>query len=386
MQLLVKTFQGLEEVLANELRALGAKDIQLLQRAVGCTGDKRLLYRANYELRTGLRILVPIHSFKTKHENHFYKKVKEIDWSRYLDLETTFAIDAVTSSKYLTHSRYLVYKTKDAILDYMRERDDERRRPNIDTKRPDWHFHVYISQDNLCTLYLDSSNETLYKRGYRVGVGLAPISEVMAAGMIALSGWKGDRPFVDPMCGSGTLLIEAAMFAYNIPAQYFRKDFGFFRWDDFDQELWESVKTTANAQVRETGPIIQGSDKDVEAFKTALQNIEAAELNNKIEVTWQKMERLQAPDTAGIIIFNPPYDERMPEDDVAAFYKQIGDWMKQQFSGYDAWLISSNRDALKRIGLRASRKIILFNGPLECRFQHYELYRGTRKKSKQVTN
>lgn len=385
MELLIKTFQGLEEVLAAELRALGAGDIQLLPRAVRCTGDKRLLYRANYELRTALRVLMPIHSFKTKHENHFYKKVREIDWTKYLDLETTFAIDAVTSSKYLTHSRYLVYKTKDAILDQMRELDEERRRPSIDTKTPTWRFHVYISSENLCTIYLDSSNETLYKRGYRLGVGVAPISEVLAAGMIALSGWKGDCPFVDPMCGSGTIPIEAAMRAYQIPAQYYRKDFGFFRWHDFDKELWEEVKTVANSKIKKTGPPIHGSDKDVEAFKIAIKNIEEANLSDKIEIEWHSMHRLQAPTAPGMLIFNPPYDERMPEEDIVQFYKSIGDAMKQQFSGYDAWIISSNRDALKRIGLRASRKIILFNGPLECRFQHYELYRGTRRQEKKET-
>ena len=180
----------------------------------------------------------------------------------------------------------------------------------------------------------------------------------------------------------GHCLFEAAMFAYQIPAQYYRKDFGFFRWHDFDENLWKEVKTTANAKIKSTGPSIYGSDKDVEAFKTALKNIEGAELNDKIDITWRAMERLQAPEAPGMLVFNPPYDERMPEDDIAQFYKSIGDAMKQQFSGYDAWIISSNRDALKRIGLRASRKLILFNGPLECRFQHYELYRGTRKQGK----
>ncbi len=379
MQLVVKTFQGLEQILADELRALGATQIKILQRAVSCVGDKRLMYRANYELRTGLRVLVPITSFKTKHENHFYKKVKEVDWSKYLDLEKTFALNAVTSSKYLTHSRYLVHKAKDAILDQMRDLDPLRRRPSIDTSRPTWRFHIYINRDNLCTLYLDSSDETLYKRGYRKAVGVAPISEVLAAGMIALSGWKADCPLIDPMCGSGTIPMEAAMYAYNIPAQYFREEFGFMRWDDFDAELWEEIKTTANAKIKESGPAIFGSDKDVEAFKNALLNVETAELHQKIDITWRAMARRHAPEPPGIIIFNPPYDERMPEEDIAQFYKYIGDVMKQHYTGYDAWIISSNRTALKHLGLRTSKKIILFNGPLECRFQHYELYRGTRK-------
>ncbi len=383
MRLLVKTFQGLESVLAEELKALGATDIQILQRAVSCEGDKRLLYRANYELRTGLRILVPITSFKTKHENHFYKKVQEVNWSKYLDLETTFAINAVTSSKYLTHSLYLVHKMKDAILDQMRDKDEQRRRPSIDKENPTWRFHVYIDKENLCTLYLDSSDETLYKRGYRKAVGIAPISEVMAAGMIALSGWKADCTFIDPMCGSGTLPIEAAMYAYQIPAQYFRKSFGFMRWDDFDAELWQDVKTTADANIKETGPAIHGSDKDVEAFKNALENVEGAKLSDKIEITWKKMEERDVPEAPGIIIFNPPYDERMPETDVVEFYKGLGDAMKQHYTGYDAWIISSNRTGMKSLGLRTSKKVILFNGPLECRFHHYELYRGTRKQPKE---
>jgi len=369
---------GLEAVLAKELTAMGAKNVQQLTRAVQFSGDKKLLYRANLELRTALRILKPFESFKTKHENHLYKKMRGIDWENYLSLDTTFAINAVTSSKYLTHSKYVALKTKDAIVDQFRDKYGQR--PSIDLKNPDFRIDIHISRDNLCTISLDSSGTSLHKRGYRVQAVEAPLNEVLAAGMILLSGWKKDCAFIDPMCGSGTLPIEAAYFAYNIPPQLYRDDFGFKKWKDYDADLWATVKREAEQRIQDFDYPILGFDQEFQALKVASQNVVAAHLEGKVEIDVARFERLDPPAEEGLIIMNPPYDERLSVADTEAFYQSIGDQLKQSFAGYTAWIISSNKEALKNIGLRTSRKMTLYNGPLECKFQKYELYAGSRKK------
>ncbi|MEN0045525.1 MAG: THUMP domain-containing protein [Bacteroidota bacterium] len=378
MQILAKTFHGLESVLAEELTALGAQKVEKLHRAVQFQGDKKLLYRANLEIRTALRFLVPIRSFKTKHENHLYKKMQEIDWSKYLNLKTTFAINSVTSSRYLRHSKYLALKTKDAIVDQLRHHFDGQR-PYIDTKNPDLLINVHLSKDNLCTVSFDSSGGSLHKRGYRVESVEAPINEVLGAGMILLSNWDKKSAFIDPMCGSGTLAIEAALIAKEIPPQWLHKSFGFQKWRDFDARLWKEVKENALSKIRDINFSILGFDQDFNAFQAASKNIAQANLKDTVKVTWKKLEKLEHDLDNGILVMNPPYDERLSDDGIAALYRNIGDQLKQKFTGFDAWIISSNRQALKSIGLRTSKKIVLFNGPLECRFQHYELYRGTRR-------
>lgn len=372
MKLLAKTLHGLEDVLADELTILGATNIEKGTRVVSFEGDKTLLYRANLELRTALRILKPFREFKTKHPNHLYKKIRETDWSEFLGLNTTFAITAVTQSKYMKHSKFIALKIKDAIVDQFRDQTGER--PSIHTKEPDVALHAYIGRDNVCSLSLDSSGPPLFKRGYRVGVLEAPINEVLAAGMIKLAGWQQDCAFIDPMCGSGTLLIEAALMAYNIPPQLHRNYFCFQKWSDFDKDLWEEVKQNAREQIREFPYPIMGYDKDFKAIKVSSQNIISAHLEGKVEVKRQNFERLSPPAEKGFIMTNPPYNERIGVEDMRAFYKMIGDRLKQQFTGYHAWLISSNKQALGFIGLRPSKKMTLFNGKLECRFQGYELY------------
>ncbi|MEM9885007.1 MAG: THUMP domain-containing protein [Bacteroidota bacterium] len=378
MQLLAKTYQGLEAILGEELQALGAKKIEILHRAVRFEGNQKVLYRANYEARTALRILVPIRQFKTKHENHFYRKMQEIDWRQYLNLKTTFAINAVTSSKYLRHSKYLALKSKDAIVDQLRPHFDGQR-PYVDTKNPDFRFNVHIAKDNLCTVSLDSSGASLYKRGYRVASVEAPMSEVLAAGMVLLTGWRGEKAFVDPMCGSGTIPIEAALIACNIPPQWKRAAFGFQKWQDFDPNLWEKIKSEAQSKIRKAAMPIVAYDQDFNAFQATSKNIDNANLKDSIRVVWKKLEKLENDLDSGILVMNPPYNERLAEADMASFYSSIGDQLKQKFTGFDAWIISSDREALKSIGLKTSRKIVLFNGPLECRFQKYELYSGSRR-------
>jgi putative N6-adenine-specific DNA methylase len=382
MQILVKTYQGLEQVLAEELRTLGGTKVEVLHRAVRCEGDKRALYRINYESRTALRVLVPIHTFKAKHENHFYKKVQEVNWLDYLNLKTTFAVNAVTKSKYMRHSKYLALKTKDAIVDQMRPHFDGQR-PYIDTINPDFRFNVHLGKDNVCSLSLDSSGDSLYKRGYRVASVEAPMSEVLAAGLVMLTGWTGETPFVDPMCGSGTIPIEAALIARRIPPQWKRQRFGFQSWRDFDAKLWSEVKSEAQAKVRPAPAPILGFDQDFDAFQAASKNLNNADLRDTVKVLWKKMSKIDHNLQEGTLVVNPPYDERLEEADIEDFYARMGDEFKQKFIGFDAWVISANRDAMKRVGLKASKKHIIFNGPLECRFQHYELYKGSRREEKE---
>jgi len=377
MKIIVKTLFGLEGVLAEEIKNLGGQHIEKLIRAVSFEGDLKLLYRANLELRTALRILVPFHEFKTKHDRHFYKKMREIDWSQYISLEDTFVVSAITQSKYITHSRFLALKAKDAIVDQFREQTEER--PNIDVRNPDFRLSVHLSKDNLCTLSWDSSGEALYKRGYRINNVEAPLNEVLAAGMVALSGWTIDRPFLDPMCGSGTLLIEAGMQAVNLPPQWNRTEFGFQKWRNFDPELWAEVRAEARTRVTTPDLTLYGFDRDERAVRVAQRNIEKAGLSDIIEVETADFLTLEPAFENGVLVTNPPYDERLEMTNIKGFYGDIGDQLKKRYSGWDAWIISSNAEALKHVGLRPSRRITLFNGALECKFMKYEMYRGSKK-------
>lgn len=377
MQITATTFSGLEAILAKEIADLGGQQTTLHKRAVTFEGDKKVIYRCIYEARTALRIFLPFHTFKTKHENHLYKKIREIDWTEMMDLEDTFAINGTTSSKYITHSKYLALKTKDAIVDQFRTRYDGQRL-SVDRDNPDHRLNVHLSYDNVCTLSWDVSGDTLNRRGYRTATGQAPINEVLAAGIILSSNWEKDCDFIDPMCGSGTFLVEAAMIANNIPAQINRKQFGFMRYKDFDAALWKEVKQEAAAKITDFPHQILGYDKDFKAIKAARLNILAANLDRKIEVERGDIFKLNPEADKGILMMNPPYDERLQIADVNAFYKDIGHALKHNFTGFDAWMISGNIKAMKQLGLRPSSKKILFNGALECQLAHYELYRGSR--------
>lgn len=381
-QYLAKTLFGLEDVLAQELKELGATDIVPGARHVTFKGDKRLLYRANYELRTAIRILQPIYSFKTKHENHFYAKMYEFDWAKYFDVDQTFAIDGVTQSKYMTHSKYVALKAKDSIVDQFRSRFRER--PSIDVQDPDIRFNVHISRENLCTVSIDTSGDSLHKRGYRRDTVEAPINEILAAGLVLLSDWKRDRAFLDPMCGSGTIAIEAAMLAKNMPPQKQRKiPFGFVKRKDFDADLWDEVKREADAKISDFEHDVLGSDKDFDAVSISRFNAGYAEVDDVVTFSRRDFKLAKAPAESGVLIFNPPYDERLGVADVTAFYKAIGDALKKNWTGWEAWIISSNIGALKRLGLRASSRKNLFNGKLECKLMQFEMYDGTRKVKKE---
>jgi len=380
-QIIAKTFAGLEPVLAEELLALGATNVRAIKRAVVFDGDTRLLYRANYELRTALRILLPIHSFTAYEERDLYEGVRDIDWNNYMQVSDTLAVDAVAQGEVFRHSQYVALLTKDAIVDQFRDR--YQRRPNVNTMAPSLRVNVHVL-GNHCDITLDATAGSLHRRNYRRDTVEAPLNEVLAAGMVKLSGWNGVGPFVDPMCGSGTLALEAALLALNIPPQFKRESFGFFKWPDFNRKVWESVKTEADARAQSQFefPII-ASDKDSRARNATAVNVLSAGLEKVIQVERMPFDKVQAPELPGTLLTNPPYDERLKLEDTADFYREIGDVLKKNWPNWNAWLISSNRDALKSVGLRPSKRITLFNGALECSFQKFELYTGSRRKEEQ---
>lgn len=380
--MLAKTFKGLEEVLAGELVELGANNVQIERRAVSFTGDKRLLYTANMCLRTASRVLVPIATFRAKDADAVYEHAKQIDWSRYMTLKTGFAIDATVYSDTFRHSQYVTYRVKDAIADYWMER--EQKRPSVKLTAPDLSLNVHIAAETV-TISLDSSGDSLHKRGYRVANTEAPINEALAAGMLLLAGWHGQGDFYDPMCGSGTLLIEAALIARNIAPGIYRKGFAFEKWADFDRDLFEDIYND-DSRERPFTHKIYGSDAGYYAVQTALKNIQSASLQRDIEVRQIRIEELRLADrdtNGALVMMNPPYGERLSQDkDVLRLYQDMGTTLKHQFSGATAWIISSNEDALKCIGLKPSKRIHLINGELECLFNQYELFQGEHKEWK----
>ena len=384
-----KTFKGLEQVLAQELIALGANNVQIGRRAVSFSGDKALLYRANLCLRTALRVLVQIAEYRIqpsdfrrhKPEDVLYDFIRSIDWSRYMSLDSTFSIDATVYSEAFRNSRFVTYRVKDAIADYWMERANKR--PNVNTDNPDLRINVHIANETV-TVSLDSSGESLHKRGYRVANTEAPISEVLAAGMLLIAGWQGQSDFYDPMCGSGTLPIEAALIARNIAPGIFRKEFGFEHWPDFDAELWSEMYND-DSQEREFTHKIYGSDASFFAIQQAAKNVKAAGVQKDIELRQIRMEEIsnekmrKCENEKILVMINPPYGERLASNkDMEDLYGKIGTALKHQFTGATAWIISSNDAAMKCIGLKPSRKLRLLNGELDCQFNQYELFHGKR--------
>lgn len=375
-KMIAKTMYGLEEVLAEELRALGAKDVTPINRAVAFTGTMQTLYKANYACRTALAILKPFAEFEANNEQELYDNVYKIKWEQILDVDCKFFIESAANSKIFTNSYYAALKMKDAIVDRFRRMFG--RRPTIDTENADYKFNIHINA-NKVTLLMNSSGESLHKRGYRQGVGIAPINEVLAAGLIQLSGWKADCHFFDPMCGSGTILIEAAMYANNIPAQYYRKKFGFMRWKEFNNSEWKGVKERLDRGIREFDYEIWGSDIDPTVIDQAEKNLRFAKLHHDVCLFPNSFEFQDAPEGECMIITNPPYGERISVEDITNLYSMIGDRFKSFGDGKTAWLITSDFRAMKSIGLKTSRKIQLYNGALECRFLKFELYDGSKK-------
>jgi len=375
-QMVAKTLQGLENVLAEELHEIGAENIELGCRSVTFFGNKETLYKSNFWLRTALRILKPIHVFNARTIDEFYGNARKFDWTSVMDISQKFAVESVVNSELFPHSRYIALKLKDAIADHFRDRFGKR--PFVDPKKPHIQFHVHVNND-ICTVSLDSSGESLHRRGYRVAQDVAPINEVLAAGLIKLSGWDGDSVFIDPMCGSGTILIEAALIAYSIAPGIFRQHFGFENWLDFDGQLLQSIYND-DSRERNFEYSILGRDISRRALASAMENVKESGLQKKIDLAVASIFDYNPPRVdRGMVITNPPYGERLKKDQIENFYKQLSDVFKQKYQGYDVWLISSNHDALKSFGLRPSKKITLFNGALECKYQRFSMYKGSLK-------
>ncbi len=375
-EIIATTLYGLEELLGNELAAIGARNIKQLNRAVSFHGDKKVLYRANLETRTALRILKPIYKFRAKNDEQLYQKVREIDWSEYLGVKRTLAVDSVVNSEQFTHSQYVSLKVKDAVVDQFRDKTGKR--PSVDVENPSLRIHIHIDNTE-CSLALDSSGESLHRRGYRTQKNLAPVNEVLAAGMVQLSGWDREGHFIDPMCGSGTIVIEAAMFAHHFAPGLLRTGFGFQDWNNYDEALFRRLYSDAWDRVTDFPYQIIGADISGRSIRIAQENAKRAQQEGRIRFKTESLEGFVPPEGDGIVVMNPPYGERMKKDDIDAFYAMIGDQLKQKFAGYSAWILSANKSALKRVGLRTSERLTLYNGQLECKFHRYDMYRGSKR-------
>lgn len=375
-KMVAKTFFGFEEILATELTKLGAQGVESGTRMVSFYGDKGFMYKANLALRTALKILKPIKQFKVFNEKSLYLGIKSINWSDYLKVNQSFVIDTTVFSDYFNHSQFVALKSKDAIVDQFKEAYNER--PNIDKDYPDLRINVHIQKD-LCTVSLDTSGASLHHRGYRTATNIAPINEVLAAGILIMSGWEGQSDFLDPMCGSGTFLVEAAMIACNIPPNINRREFAFEKWNDWDNDLFEKVESSLLNKIKEFHFDITGYDKAPSAVSKAKDNIRNANLEDYIKVEQKNFFESQKETERHLhIVFNPPYGERL-DIDLERFYREIGDTLKQNYPGTEAWFITGNLDALKFIGLKPSRRIKLFNGKLESRLVKYQMYAGSKR-------
>lgn len=374
-EMIAKTFQGLEEILAKELTSLGADNIEIGRRMVSFTGNKEMLYRANFCIRTAIRILKPIKHFEANNAEEVYEAVKSIQWENFLNTDKTFAIDAVVFSDEFRHSKFVSYKVKDAIVDYFREKTGDR--PGVRVNNPDVLLNIHIAE-NKCTLSLDSSGESLHRRGYRQEAVEAPLNEVLAAGMIMMTGWHGECDLIDPMCGSGTIPIEAALIARNIAPGVFRKEYAFEKWVDFDQELFDAIYND-DSQEREFTHKIYGYDNNPKAQEIASHNVKAAGVHKDIVLKLQAFQQFEQPTEKSIIITNPPYGERISSNDLLGLYQMIGERLKHAFTDNQAWILSYRDECFDQIGLKATQRIPLFNGALECQFRQYEIFSGRYK-------
>ena len=380
--MVAKTFFGFEDILANELRQLGAQKVEQGVRMVSFEGDKGFMYKANLSLRTALKILKPIKTFKVFDEESLYKGIKAIDWSEIFLVNQTFVVDATVYSEAFNNSLFVVLKSKDAIVDQFREQFDQR--PSIDKQHPDIRIHVHI-QRNICTVSLDTSGESLHHRGYRTATNIAPINEVLAAGILLLSGWRGQTHYLDPMCGSGTFLVEAAMIACNIPPNINRREFAFEKWRDWDADLFDKIEESLLNKIKDFPFRIIGYDKAPSAVRKARENVRNANLEEYIDIEQEDFFKTKKSTEGSLhMVFNPPYGERL-DIDLERFYREIGDTFKQSYPQTEAWFITGNVEALKYVGLKTTRRIKLFNGKIESRLVRYDIYEGS-KKAKFQTN
>lgn len=380
--IVVKTIPGLEPVLNRELEELGCKEITEVKRGATVKGDLETVYKLNYRCRSAIRVLINIASFPVTSGEDLYRGIMNIDWTEYINSSQTIALDSTSfNNPAFTNTMFISQKAKDAIVDQLRNKTGSR--PNVDTQNADIRINIYVSQE-LCTVSLDSSGNSLHMRGYKDEAVKAPMNEVLGAGLLMLAEWNGDKDLIDPMCGSGTFLSEGAMIATNTPAGFFRKNFGFQNWKSFDSEIWNSVRAEGDALIKPLNCKILGYDKDPRSTNATRANLDSAGFGDKVEVSKSSFESLRPGVSSGMLIMNPPYGERLErKEDITALYEMIGDKLKKDFQGFEAWIITSSPEGMKSVGLRPSKKFVVFNGPLECRFLKYELYAGSKKGSKQ---
>ena len=374
--MLAKTFYGFEDLLENELKQLGAQEVEKGNRVVHFKGDKGFMYKANLSLRTALKILVPIYHCRVNSEHDLYQAAYDYPWENHFSVNETIAIDSVVFGETFTHSLYVSQKVKDAIADSFRAKTGQR--PSVNLKYPDVRINVHIDQDQ-CSFSLDSSGASLHHRGYRTATNIAPLNEVLAAGLILLSGWDQRTDFLDPMCGSGTIPIEAAMMSCKIPANINRKEFAFEKWADWDEDLYLTIEESQLNKIQGLAGTISGFDKAPSAVSKAIDNVRNANLEEFVSIEKDNFFFTQKEQEGPLhIVTNPPYGERL-EGDINALYGSFGDTLKQYYTNTQAWIITSNLEAMKHVGLRPSRKIKLFNGKLESRLLHFNIYPGTKK-------
>ncbi len=365
--------RGLEAIAAEELTQLGAQDVKPEFAGVAFQGDKALLYRINLWSRLVYRVLMPIATVKAFNAQDLYRGIKKLDWDEFLSPEQTLQINCTGRNPQLNHSHFTALQVKNAIVD--QQRDRHQRRSSIDLEHPDLVINAHIHQ-NHCQLSLDSTGFSLHRRGYRPAMGQAPLKETLASALLAIAGWTPEQPLFDPLCGSGTFLLEAGMQSLNIAPGKFQPAFCFQQWPDFDQALWESLLTQAQEGERDTlqAPI-WGSDGDREVIQEAKTNAQQCQLAGKIHWQWQNFADIEPPAEAGVLICNPPYGKRIGnEEELGDFYKQIGDVLKQRFKGWTAFILSGNKALTKRIGLRTSARFPVNNSNLPCTLLKYELY------------
>lgn len=377
MKLIARTFAGLESLLENEIKELGGENVKAHKRAVSFAGDQRLMYRVNMFSRVALDVLTPIAKFEAKNPEHLYQEVKKIKWNKYMSPEATFFISTIVYSSVFTHSQFVALKAKDAIVDQFRESFGTR--PDIDKARPNLRIVIRVNETK-CEVLLNSSGAPLFKRGYREKTGKAPLNEILAAGMILKTNWDRKTPFIDPMCGSATIPIEAGMIARNIAPCLIRKDYGFQKWNDYDEKIFKELQKEAEQSVTDNRVVIKAFDQDLTVLAFAKRNLKnVPQLVGN--VTLEKADFFQTNKIfdKGIIVMNPPYDRRIELYNADEFYSKIGTHLKHSFDGYDAWILSGNLMAIKKVGLKATEKITLFNGAEECKLVHFSLYQGSKK-------
>ncbi|MCC6252895.1 MAG: class I SAM-dependent RNA methyltransferase [Bacteroidia bacterium] len=379
LSIVVSCHYGFEELLAEELKEIGLKNIQIYNRAISGEADMGLVYKINYESRLALKVLIKVASFEVSDSNTLYEDIYDIPWDEIINEKNTIAINSICNQSAFDNSMFVSMRAKDAIADYFRHRTGIR--PSVNNDSPDLRIQVHIFKEK-ATVLLDSSGSSLHQRGYRQGVNKAPINEVLAAGLIKLSNWTIHEPFYDFMCGSGTFLIEAAMSGTNTPAGYYRSSFGFEKWKNFDLAVFNQIKQEADKKRNLKVELhILGKDNNIKSLTIARENINYAGFSSIIKTQLADFNKSDPPDKPGILVMNPPYGGRLnSKENIELLYSQIGNTLKNKYNGYTAWIITANRDAAKSIGLHSSKKIIVYNGQLECRFLKFDIYEGSKKK------